>query len=95
MSQGERFRQVYGGDQVAVAVDGAIQVAPAATDLQIRLIYVPGTSFGTTLATAALPKFGGQDRGEFRFPLGDGFVAEDDPALEEHLTEILRRKPVA
>src|SRR5919202_227145 len=75
----------HGVDQVAVAVDRTIQIAPAAPHFQIRLIHKPGTASGSALAAAALPEFSGQDRGELRLPLTDRFVAEDNAAKEEHL----------
>jgi hypothetical protein len=85
----------HGADQIAIAVDGTIQVAPVATNLRIRFVYVPRTPSGSTSTATRLSKFGGRDGGELRFLVANGFVAEDDPALQEHLAEVLQREPVA
>src|SRR5919202_5086398 len=85
----------HGVEQVAIAVDRTIQIAPAAPHFQIRLIHKPGTASGSALAAAALPEFSGQDRGQLGFPVPDSFVAEHDAALQEHLAEILQREAVA
>jgi hypothetical protein len=37
----------------------------------------------------------GQNGCEFRFPVADGLVTEDDATLEKHLAEILQRESVA
>lgn len=85
----------HGIDQVAVTVDRTIQIAPAAPQFQIRLIDIPRAPSGPALSTAALPEFSGQDGSDLRLPLADGFVAEDDAALQEHLAEVLQREAVA
>jgi hypothetical protein len=82
-------------DQVTVAADRPVEVATVASDLQICFIDVPQASSGSTLASTALPKLGGEDGSELRFPVPHRLVAEDDPALEEHLAEVLEREPVA
>lgn len=76
-------------------VDGAIQVAPAATDFQVRLIHVSGSATGTTLAATALPEFGSQNGGELRLPIANRLVAEYDTALEEHLAQVSQGQAVA
>src|SRR3954452_18077490 len=78
----------HGVHEMAVAVDGPIQVGPPATNLQVRLIHVPAAAAGTALATAALAEFVGQCRRELRLPLAEGLVAEHDAAEEEHLGQV-------
>src|SRR5689334_25000130 len=56
---------------------------------------MPGPSPASALAGAVLAEFRGQDGCELRLPLADGFVTEDDAALQEHLAEILEREAVA
>ena len=52
--------------------------------------YITWEEFVTPLSQLT-----GQQGREFRFPLADGFVAEDDAALEEHLAEVLQREAIA
>src|SRR5215207_8474412 len=75
----------HGIDEIAVTVDGAVQIAPPATNLQVSLVDVPVTATSAAPATPALTEFIGQQRGELRLPLAGRFVTEDDPADEEHL----------
>ena len=85
----------HGVDQVAVPVDGAVEVTPPASDLQIRLVHVPVAAAGTALAVPAPPEFVGQDRRELGFPVPHRFVAEHDAALEEHLAKVAQGEAVA
>src|SRR3954447_24615350 len=75
----------HGVHEIAVTVDGPIQIGPAATDLQVRLIHVPASAPGTALAPAAPTKLFGHCRRELRLPLPHRFVAEHDATDEEHL----------
>src|SRR4051812_9078406 len=85
----------HGVDQIAVAVDGTVDIAPAAPDFQVGFVHVPGASSGAALPPTTLPEFCDQDRREFRFPFADGLVTEDDAALQEHLAEVQKREAVA
>src|SRR4028118_1159529 len=85
----------HGVDQVAVPVDGAVEVTPAAPDLQVSLVHEPGATAGTPLPTATPPKFLGKDGRELRLPLAYRLVAEHDAALEEHLAEVAQGQAVA
>src|SRR4051812_44207979 len=86
----------HGVHEIAVAVDGPIEVGPAATDLQVRLVHVPAAAAaGTAPAMPALAELVGQCRRELRFPLAGGLMAEDDPADEEHLAEVAQGQAVA
>ncbi len=71
-------------DQVAVAVDRAIEVAPLAVDLDVRLVHMP-------LRPALPAPFGaqmrGEQRGEARLPVPDGLMGEAEAPREEHLRE--------
>ena len=82
-------------DQGAIAVDRTVEIAPAAANLQIRLIDVPRSSSSARPTTTPSSQLIAQNGCEFRFPLADGFVAEDDATLEEHLAEVLQRETVA
>ncbi len=73
----------HGVDKVAAAIDGSIQVGPATTNLQVRLIHVPAAVAVTTLVVQALAEFIGQRRCELRLPVADRFVAEHDATGED------------
>ena len=81
--------------EIAVAVDGPIQIAPATAHFQVGFVHMPSAAVGSAFATAPLPKFAGQDRREFRLPFADGLVAEDDAAVEEHLAQVAQGQAVA
>src|ERR671916_2120983 len=67
-------------DEIAVAVDRAIQVRPAAADLQVCLVRVPVPAAGTAPAVSAPTELVGQGRHELRLPPAGGLVAESDAA---------------
>src|SRR3954447_24755309 len=77
----------HGVHEMAVAVDGPIQVGPAATNLQVRLIHVPAAPAGPAPAVPALAECVSEERRELRLPLPHRFVAEHDAAEEEHLDQ--------
>jgi hypothetical protein len=85
----------HGVDEIAVAVDGPIEIGPAAADLQVRLVHVPAATAGTAPAVPALTKVVGKKWCELRLPRADGLVTEDDPADEEHLAEVAQGQAVA
>jgi hypothetical protein len=72
-------------DQMAVAVDGPIQVAPSAMHLDIRLIDVPALAHDTS---AVLAKLIGHPGNKLRFPVPHRLVGKHEAALEEHLSEV-------
>jgi len=73
---------------LAVAVDGPVQIGPAAPHLDVCLIDVPVPAVGATPAVPTPAKLVGQHRGELRLPLADGLVAEHQAADEEHLGQV-------
>jgi len=85
----------HGVDEIAVAVDRAIQVGPAAADLQVGFIDVPVAAPGSAPAMPAPAKLAGQCWRELRLPVSDSFMAEDDPTLDEHLGQVAQSQPVA
>src|SRR3712207_6476005 len=54
----------HGVGQVAVPVDGAVEIAPPAPHLQVCLVHVPVPAAGPTLAVPTSPELAGQDRRE-------------------------------
>src|SRR5215217_3391396 len=85
----------HGINQIAIAVDRTVEIAPVAANLQIRLIDVPRPASSASPTTTPWSQLIGQNGREFRFPVADGLVAEDDAALEEHLAEVVQREAVA
>src|SRR4051812_8844730 len=82
-------------NEIAVSVDGSIQVSPPATNLQVGLVHVPAAAAGTALAMPALAEFVGEQRCKLRLPLADGLVAKHDAAEEEHLGQVAPGQAVA
>ena len=68
----------HGVDQGAIAVDCAVEIAPAAANLQIRFINVQGLSSSAGPTTPPLSHLMGQNGCELRLPLMDSLVAKDD-----------------
>ena len=71
--------------QRARAVDGTVEVAPAALELDVGFIDVPAPA---RLAAPAPPQVFGQGRSELRFPLAHRLVAEHEAADEKHLGQV-------
>jgi hypothetical protein len=82
-------------DQLATILEEEVWLAKQKSPRTRCAYKVDVQHFMATLATTALPKFGGEDGNELRFPFPYRLVAEDDPALEEHFAEVLEREPVA
>ena len=71
--------------QMAVAVDGPIQVTPSAIILDVRLIDVPALANDTSAALAQLAR---NQRSEFRLPLPHSLMREHEATLEEHRGQV-------
>ncbi len=79
------MRTEHGVDELAVTVDGPIQIAPAARDLHVRLVDVPGAP-GAVPALA--PQLVGEQRGEAGLPVADGLVRDLVSAFEQQLRRL-------
>lgn len=79
-------------DEVAVAVDGAVEIAPAASDLHVGFVEIPGD---TPTATAFFPQPSGEERSEAAFPLADRLVRDAEAADEEEFGDITQAELVA
>jgi len=78
--------------QVPIPVDGSVQVAPLATDLDVGLVYVPAAAhspFSMTTESIA------DHRPEPCFPSADRLMSELEAALEEHLAQISKAEFIA
>ena len=79
-------------DQIAVTIDGSIQVAPAPEYPDIGFINIP------SLADFAAPLFAqdlGDERCEFRLPLPYRLVGKGDSAFQKHLCQVAQAQLVA
>ena len=72
-------------NQGAVAIDRAIQIPPSAPHQDIRLVNVPA---GANPASASPTQVLGKRRRQLCLPIAHRFIAEDEPAGQEHLGQI-------
>ncbi len=82
-------------DQIAVLIDRPIEIAPPAADLQIGLVDIPAAARS---APGTVPPFAqriSQNRQQFRFPVPNRLMANDDPAEQEDFTQIPERQSIA
>ena len=79
-------------DQRAVAVDGAIEIAPMPVHLDVRLVNVPALPDPTASATAQTFSQYGRELG---FPVADRLVTEHDAADQEHLRQVAQAEFIA
>ena len=82
-------------DEVPVAIDRPIQVAPAAMDLEIGFIDIPALAGAASYAVTPLAQRLGHYGQQLRLPLPDAFVADGEPTQKHDLAEIPQRQPVA
>ncbi len=72
-------------EKVSISIDRTVQVTPAATDLDVRFIQVPGDP---CCAAALRAKILADHRCKAELPGPDGLVADLEPALLEQLCHI-------
>ena len=72
-------------NQGAVAIDRAIQIPPSAPHPDIRLINLPA---GANPASASPTQVLGKRRRQLGLPIAHRFIAEGEPAGQEHLGQI-------
>jgi len=78
--------------QIALAINGAIQITPFAFDLEVRFVDIPApTRFPLAFATD-VP---GQQRSKTFLPLPYGFMGELEPAQQKHFRQIPQAELVA
>ena len=80
-------------NQRTITIDGAVQIAPSSSDLDVGFIDVPTRRQPAT--AAPLAEFVRQNGRELRLPLADRLVTEHDTADEEHLGQIAKAQPIA
>ena len=82
-------------DQVPVAIDGPIQIAPLALNLEVGLICIPTLPRPTPCAMTPFAQSFAHDGQQLRLPPTDTFVADGEPAQQHDLAEISQRQSVA
>jgi hypothetical protein len=76
--------------RITVAVDDAVEKAPAAAILQVGLVGMPRSATSSMFTPTALPELGSQNGCELRLPIAQRPMAEYDAALQEYLAEVRR-----
>src|SRR4051794_7423519 len=71
--------------QVAIRINGSIQITPLSVDLDGGFIYVPGLA---CLSTPFGPQLLWNEWSKSLFPLPDRLIAELPPTFQKHLSEI-------
>lgn len=78
-------------DRIAVAVNGAVQISPLTTYLDIRLIHMPFPPDGPFALIETLEKLGGVTD----HPAADGGVVNGDAALCHHFLQIPQAQAIS
>jgi hypothetical protein len=79
-------------DEMAVPVDGTLQIAPASLDSDIRLVYILAVPDN---ATTSLAQRLTQERGQLHLPIPHSFMRKNDAPLEKYLRQIPQAQLVA
>src|SRR5215471_21365396 len=82
-------------DEVPVAIDRPIQVAPAAMDLEVGFIDIPALARTASCAVTPLAQHLAHHGQQLRLPLPDALMADGEPTQEHDLAEIPQCQPVA
>ena len=82
----------HGVEEHPLAVDGAVEIAPAPGDLHVGLVQVPGA---VGLAAPLRSQLVREQRGEADLPGADRLVADLEAALEEQLSDVAEARLVA
>ncbi len=82
-------------DQVPVAIDRPIQVAPAAMDLEVGFVDIPALAGAAPYAVTPLTLRLAHHGQQLRLPLPDAFMADGETAQQHDLAEIPQCQPVA
>ncbi len=82
----------HGVNQIAVAIDGPVEVLPHAFDCDVRLVGMPGSA-GVPVALHSPVMC--QQRSTACFPLTDSLVRKREAAFEEHVGEVAEAQLVA
>src|SRR6266568_4803127 len=85
------FLAQHGINQIAIAINSTIQIAPCSMYFDIRLIHVPGGSgLSASLGTQLLC----QKRSKTSLPVANCLMGEDPTTLQEHLGKIAQAQLV-
>src|SRR5512135_2855695 len=79
-------------NQVAIPIDGPIEVAPLSMDTDVCFIHVPGfPRLSASLSTQLIC----HERCKTSFPVSNGLMSEHKTALQEHLGQIAQAQLIA
>ena len=67
-------------EQVSFSIYGSIEISPTTTDLDIRLVQIPGT---TSYSTAFCTKILANERRKPKLPYPYGFVTDFESTLKK------------
>ena len=79
-------------DEVTVAIDRPVEIAPLTGDFDVRLVDVPAPA---GLAGSALAQALGEQRRQLGFPVTDRLVGEHDAPDQKHFRQITQAQLVA
>src|SRR5215472_12210559 len=82
-------------DEVPVAIDRPIQVAPAAMDLEVGFVHIPALARTASCAVTSPAQRLAHHGQQLRLPLPDALMADGEPAQEHDLPKIPQCQPVA
>jgi hypothetical protein len=75
----------HGVNQVAIPIDGAIEVAPFPFDVHIGFVDILGPP---CLSSALGTQLIGHERGKALFPLSDGLTREHKATFQKHFSQV-------
>src|SRR5262249_59055540 len=81
-------------DEVPIAIDRPIQIAPTALDLEVGFINIPTLARALTSAVPSLAQRLTHYRQQLGLPLPDAFVADSETTQQHDLAEIPQGQPV-
>ena len=82
----------HGIQKIAVSVDGAVQIAPAAADFDVRFVQVPGAP---RLPATSGPETITDHGRKAELPCPDCFIADLESPLEEEFSHVTKAELVA
>jgi hypothetical protein len=69
--------------QIAIMINGSIELAPCSMDLDVRLIHIPGSP---SLVPSFRPQLVRDQGSKPFFPVPNGLIGENKATFQEHLS---------
>jgi hypothetical protein len=79
-------------NQIAIPIDGTVEVFPDSSDFDVRFIHVPGAA---SLSLPFASEFVGKQGSKAGFPLSNSLMRELEAAFKEHLSQVTKAEFVA